>query len=106
MLVGDDKGATACVPIDSDGDGVLNGGDLYPGTLLADADLSPSPAKNRYWAEAAGRFVDDGGAFSGYTIMSKGCSRVQIIWATGLGAGSTRHGLSRGELANWVVAHA
>lgn len=89
---------------DADGDGVDD-----PDDRCADTDpAAPAPpkwSKNRFWNDADGAFVTSDGTASGWTLADTGgCDGHQIIAAAGLGAGHARHGLSRGELADWVAA--
>ena len=87
---------------DADSDGVDDADDMCVDTALPDQPtkgLKP----NHFAANAAGEFVDRNGRPSGITIEDTGgCSAAQIIVATGLGNGHTKHGLSKGQLMAWA----
>jgi hypothetical protein len=88
--------------LDADDDGVVDAFDVCADTVLPDA---PATKKNRYSANAAGEFVDDGGRASGYTLGDTfGCSAAQIIDEAGLGKGLARYGLTDSALEEWVAA--
>ncbi len=91
--------------IDGDGDGVADSVDVCPGTVLAgDADRPAQLKANRYFADAAGIFIDAKGTDSGFTVAETGgCSAAQIIAAAGLGSGHTRFGITRSALQDWIA---
>lgn len=95
-------------PPDDDGDGVLNGDDLCPATVIPEGAPTQVLGVNR-WA-----LVTDDGVFDttlpagtgperSYTIWdTAGCSCEQIIAAMGLGAGHTKFGCSISAMDDWI----
>jgi uncharacterized repeat protein (TIGR01451 family) len=94
--------------VDADGDGVLDGVDLCPDTVIPEGVPTKSLGKNNF------ALVDDDGVFDTnppngqgpsavFTIEdTAGCSCEQIIEAQGLGSGHEKFGCSIGEMENWV----
>ncbi len=96
-------------PVDSDGDGVLDGEDLCPGTAIPEGVPTVRLGVNRY-ALVDGDFVFDtkqpkgegpGDVFT--TADTGGCSCEQIIAARGLGEGHVKYGCSLGAMREWVA---
>lgn len=92
---------------DLDEDGVLNGDDFCPGTVIPESVPSRRLNPNR-WALVDGDFDFDtvrkgkGKGRSYSTTDTAGCSCEQIIAAQGLGNGHTKFGCSNGAMDNWV----
>ena len=94
---------------DLDGDGVLNGDDFCPGTVIPETVPTRRLKPNR-WALVDGDFDFDtvskgkgkGTGRSYSTTDTAGCSCGQIIEAQGLGKGHTKFGCSIGVMDNWV----
>jgi hypothetical protein len=97
------------IPMDEDGDGILDPDDVCPGTVIPESVPTVRLGVNR-WA-----LVDDDGIFdtqlpngNGPGFMfdledTAGCSCEQIIEETGLGLGHTRFGCSNGAMMNWAA---
>ena len=95
--------------VDSDGDDVLDGDDLCPGTVIPEATVpSRSLGTNRYALVDADTTFDTkaprgrGPQETFTTTDTGGCSCEQIIDALDLGAGHTRFGCSLGVMRDWV----
>jgi hypothetical protein len=89
--------------VDTDDDGVDDGAEVCPATLLPDKP-SHGLKKNRFAADTTGAFVDTDGTPSGYTVADTGgCWATQIITAAGLGNGHTRFGISGSALETWIA---
>jgi hypothetical protein len=92
---------------DLDEDGVLNGDDFCPGTVIPETVPTRRLNPNR-WALVDGDFDFDtvskgrGPGRSYSTTDTAGCSCAQIIEAQGLGNGHTKFGCSIGVMDNWV----
>jgi hypothetical protein len=92
------------LPLDSDGDGVLDPDDVCPATVVPD-EPTDGLKKNRFAADASGAFLDGEGTPSGYTLVDTGgCSATQIIERAELGTGHTRFGISRSALEAWIAS--
>jgi hypothetical protein len=97
------------VPVDDDGDGVLNDDDLCPDTMIPESVPTIHLGTNR-WA-----LVDDDGVFDtnppngeGPGFMfdledTGGCSCEQIIEMWDLGQGHEKFGCSNGVMLDWVL---
>ncbi len=101
---------TVIEPVDSDGDGVLDGADVCPGTVIPEGVPTVRLGVNRH-ALVDGDLVFDttpppgGGSGPGETFTTSdtaGCSCEQIIVALGLGKGHQKFGCSRGAMEEWV----
>jgi predicted extracellular nuclease len=92
---------------DLDEDGVLNGDDFCPGTVIPETVPTRRLNPNR-WALVDGDFDFDtvskgqGPGRSYSTTDTAGCSCAQIIEAQGLGNGHTKFGCSISVMDNWV----
>ena len=93
---------------DSDGDGVLDGDDLCPGTTIPESVPSVDLHRNR-WALLNGDFDFDTTAPKGIgpdraytTTDTGGCSCEQIIVEFNLGKGHTKYGCSTSRMDQWV----
>lgn len=92
---------------DLDEDGVLNGDDFCPGTVIPESVPTRRLNPNR-WALVGGDLDFDtvskgkGPKRSYSTADTAGCSCEQIIGAQGLGKGHTKFGCSNGAMDNWV----
>lgn len=95
--------------LDDDGDGVSDGDDFCPGTLIPEG-VPPKKLNPNHWA-----LIDSDSEFDtvikgkgkgpnrSYNVEdTAGCSCEQIIEAQGLGKGPTKHGCSIGVMDNWV----
>lgn len=98
------------VEVDSDGDGVLDGDDLCPGTVIPENVPTKKLGVNRY-ALVDGDLVFDttsppgkgGGPGDVFTTTdTAGCSCEQIIDALDLGNGHVFNGCSIGAMRDWV----
>lgn len=97
------------IPMDEDGDGIMDWDDHCPGTVIPEGVPTMHLGTNR-WA-----LVDEDGIFDteapngeGPGLMfdvedTGGCSCEQIIEATGLGNGHTKFGCSNGAMLNWAI---
>ncbi len=93
------------VIVDSDGDGVLDGDDVCPGTTIPEGVPTRGLKKNRYALTDGDTIFDSlpGGAGDVFTTTdTAGCSCEQIIEAQGLGNGHTKFGCSIGAMREWV----
>jgi hypothetical protein len=91
----------ACDP-DVDGDAVANDDDLCRNTTLGDPPERLK--KNRFAADAEGRFVDVNGTPSGFDVADTyGCDEDQIIGLAGLGTGHIRFGITRSAIEAFVA---
>jgi predicted extracellular nuclease len=89
---------------DSDADGVLDGRDRCPGTMIPEAVPALELRDNR-WALATPDLVFDtkGQRLESITTTdTAGCSCEQIIDATGAGRGHEKFGCSIGLLREWI----
>jgi predicted extracellular nuclease len=94
---------------DLDDDGVLNGDDYCPGTVVPETVPTRRLNSNR-WAlvdgdsdfdtMSKGKGKGPGRSYS--TTDTAGCSCTQIVEAQGLGKGHTKFGCSIGVMDNWV----
>jgi hypothetical protein len=96
------------IPVDDDGDGILNGDDLCPDTIIPESVPTHHLGTNR-WA-----LVDEDGVFDtnppngiGPGFMfdlddTGGCSCEQIVEMVGLGDGHVKFGCSNGAMLDWI----
>lgn len=110
LPVADPATATLTVfeDVDSDDDGVLDGDDVCPGTVIPEGVPTRELKPNRY-ALVDEDFIFDtvvppgGGPGETFTTTdTAGCSCEQIIEALGLGQGHVKFGCSLGAMRNWV----
>jgi hypothetical protein len=86
---------------DEDLDGVIDGDDLCPGTVI---DTFPQLMDNRYSYDGTA-LVSGLSSNQPHTIQETGgCSASQIIAAMGLGGSHERFGLLRSRLEAWIAA--
>jgi predicted extracellular nuclease len=89
---------------DSDRDGVLDGNDACPATVLPEGVPTVELRANRYaLLDTDSRFDTAGSARETFTLIdTAGCSCEQIIERTGLGEGHAKFGCSVGVMKDWV----
>lgn len=97
--------------VDADGDGVLDGDDVCPGTVIPEGVPTRSLGVNRYalvdgdtvfdTTSPPGRGNGPGDVFT--TTDTAGCSCEQIIAELGLGNGHTFFGCSLSAMRDWVA---
>jgi hypothetical protein len=97
--------------LDSDDDGVLDGDDMCPATVIPES-VPTKRLKKNHWALTDDDFVFDTKHSKGRhknrksrgftTADTAGCSCEQIIEAQGLGKGHKKHGCSNGAMKHWI----
>jgi hypothetical protein len=89
---------------DSDHDGVLDGDDSCPATVLPEGVPTVELRAGRYaLVDTDSRFDTAGTDKVSFTLIdTAGCSCEQIIERTGLGAGHAKFGCSVGVMKDWV----
>jgi len=95
--------------VDSDGDGVLDGDDLCPGTVIPEAGVPTEELGTNRWALVDDDFEFDttkpegkGPKLSFNTTDTAGCSCEQIIEILDLGEGHTKFGCSISAMRDWL----
>ena len=106
----DHDGQVLYILADSDGDGVADGADVCPGTVVPEGVPTQGLNPNHYALVDGDRVFDTntphgGGAGDVFTLDdTAGCSCEQIIDAQHLGNGLRKHGCPVGVMRNWVDA--
>ena len=97
------------VPVDDDGDGILNDDDLCAGTMIPEAAPTVRLEKNR-WALVDDDMVFDtnspngnGPGFMFDLVDTAGCSCEQIVAMLGLGQGHLMFGCSNSAMKEWTA---
>lgn len=92
------------LPVDGDGDGVLDADDFCPGTVLPD-EPTVGLKGARLAAQDDGTFHSAKDRFDGVFTLADtaGCQGSQIITEMGLGYGHIKFGISKGELQKWIA---
>ena len=110
LRASDHDGLVLYILNDEDADGVPNGADLCPGTMIPESVPTRELGTNR-WALVDGDGIFDtnppkgngGGLDRSFTIgETAGCSCEQIIDELHLGNGHTKFGCSTGVMENWI----
>jgi dipeptidyl aminopeptidase/acylaminoacyl peptidase len=101
----DDLPSWQPIPVtDADGDGVLDAGDVCPGTVLPDVPTIGLTG-NRFAAKADRTFDSGKDSLDGLYALADtaGCSGTQIIALQGLGKKHTENGISRSALEAFIA---
>ncbi|HKJ17920.1 MAG TPA: lamin tail domain-containing protein [Xanthomonadales bacterium] len=104
----DHDGLVLFLEKDSDGDGVTDGQDFCPGTMIPEAAPTVRLGVNNFALVDDDRLFDTkappkGGPGDEFDIFdTAGCSCEQIVVEAGLGVGHLRFGCSVGEMRDWV----
>ncbi len=108
LRASDHDGLVLYLFADSDGDGVADGDDACPGTVIPESVPTNGLGTNRYALVDGDNVFDTasppgGGPGDVFTTQdTAGCSCEQIIAAEGLGNGHVKHGCSVGVMRNWA----